>query len=321
MRLMSRQRQSSITFTVAPPTAAEKHVPPITTGADTTFLAPPTSAARISTETTPLVLSDTIEIEPASGAIQHVKFSPDGKYLAATSYHETPERSTTAIHVYRVERGTLYCIHKYKHSPRKYSVQLVWSFDSTILLIGLKQAVDDPPWTVYDTIGKKYDYCAPVLDDVRYVTLTPDDFGILVSYRGKRPPEFWTLEEGPAGDVDLTNQSTCAPTHPEEFEYPGLGSADQLIICAGKNDVHIWDGGTGRPIHRFQPHHQAHHESPCSTWCPVQGSPSVFATGSKDKIKLWMFMPPSDTRGDPQRSPLASLAEGPDGGEDSSHVS
>ncbi|RDB14734.1 hypothetical protein Hypma_016564 [Hypsizygus marmoreus] len=88
----------------------------------------------------------------------------------------------------------------------------------------------------------------PVVDDVRYITLSNHysearkGFGVLLGHKDKLPPRLWTL------DIDSDNPLfKWAPFQLQSPSYLAgrgyfAGDQDRMIVCAGVDgDIHIWD--------------------------------------------------------------------------------
>ncbi|KAJ6451706.1 hypothetical protein C8R47DRAFT_998354, partial [Mycena vitilis] len=182
---------------------------------------------------------------------------------------------------------------------------------------------------VYNMDLHRFEHQAPVLNDVRDVTLARYTRHALVSYENKAPPQLWRVrlvedQDNPALFVSrLELVHAYLPKHPVRFAGPSYfgGTNDELVLCAGKGaftgDIHIWDRETGALLRYIRAAEESR-DLTCVAWNHAVKNPFMFATGSHDGgVRIWTEpeeQPPDaggglDGEGDIDDTQLASEKE------------
>ncbi|KAJ7640774.1 hypothetical protein DFH06DRAFT_1477707 [Mycena polygramma] len=169
---------------------------------------------------------------------------------------------------------------------------------------------------VYNMDLHRFEHQAPVLNDVRDVTLARYTRHALVSYENKAPPQLWRVrlvedQDNPALFVSrLELIHAYLPKHPVRFAGPSYfgGTNDELVLCAGKGaftffecsdltdnatprfsagDIHIWDRETGALLRYIRAAEESR-DLTCVAWNHAVKNPFMFATGSHDGgVRIW----------------------------------
>ncbi|RDB14607.1 hypothetical protein Hypma_016557 [Hypsizygus marmoreus] len=148
----------------------------------------------------------------------------------------------------------------------------------------------------------------PVLDDVRYITLTDNyskarkGFDVLLSHKDKLPPRLWTLEPN-------INHGPLLKSAPFQLQSSGdlagrgyfAGDRDHMIVCAGVDgDIHIWDRESGAPVERIQARAAGSGGTRSMAWSPWSSDSLTFVTAGRNVLKVWSILRPIPA---PGRSP------------------
>ncbi|RDB16100.1 hypothetical protein Hypma_003404 [Hypsizygus marmoreus] len=157
---------------------------------------------------------------------------------------------------------------------------------------------------VYNLATGEIKSCNPVVDDVRYITLSNrysearKGFGVLLGHKDKLPPRLWTLE------IDFSDfYNPLLKWDPFHFQSPSYlagrgyfaGDQDHTIVCAGVDgDIHIWDRESGEEVKCIQQALPASSGmSRSMAWSPWSSDSLTFVTAERNVLKVWSISRPN----------------------------
>ncbi|CAE6502280.1 unnamed protein product [Rhizoctonia solani] len=147
---------------------------------------------------------------------------------------------------------------------------------------------------IYNMQTREIENQVPLLQEVRYITLTEQGNHALVSYENKAPPQAWRIDKIlREGKYRFVLVHTYFTKHPVDFAGPSYfgGVQDTFVLAASKSgEIFIWERMSGVLLHSLKAPDQ---ELTNLAWNHKSLSGFMFASAAYDgKVRIWTTVAP-----------------------------
>ncbi|KAF9441383.1 hypothetical protein P691DRAFT_575665 [Macrolepiota fuliginosa MF-IS2] len=148
---------------------------------------------------------------------------------------------------------------------------------------------------IYDMNKQETIYQVPVLEDIHNIYPITGELDILVTHKGQKAFQMWSLDAGVKGaEITTWLKKRNITPHADPGDYVGPtsigGNYNQFIFSATSTGaIDIWRRESGTPHQRFEPQILQDEGVRCFSWRRSSGSTATFATAGVDGhlLHIW----------------------------------